>query len=247
MSGFRRRVGIVVKQRYMVWVMCGRSTYKLTWEEIVALYRLTLDQPARNTQARYNVCPTTTIDTIVGQNNKLQLVPVRWGLVPFWWSKPLKELKLATFNARAEIVAERPMFRGPFQRSRCLIPVSGYYEWQDTPGGKQPWYFTARNGSPALTIAGLCDEWRDKANAETLKSCTMIITEPNEFVAEVHDRMPVLLADKDFEPWLSGEAGLEVLKPAPDDLLQRWPVSKRVNSSRAPDDDPTLIERISVQ
>ena len=75
----------------------------------------------------------------------------------------------------------------------------------------------------------------------------MIITEPNEFVAEVHDRMPVLLADKDFEPWLSGEAGLEVLKPAPDDLLQRWPVSKRVNSSRAPDDDPTLIEKISVQ
>jgi putative SOS response-associated peptidase YedK len=128
MSGFRRRVRIVVKQRYMVWVMCGRSTYKLTWEEIVALYRLTLDQPARNTQARYNVCPTTTIDTIVGQNNKLQLVPMRWGLVPFWWSKPLKELKLATFNARAETVAERPMFRGPFQRSRCLIPVSGYYD-----------------------------------------------------------------------------------------------------------------------
>jgi putative SOS response-associated peptidase YedK len=75
----------------------------------------------------------------------------------------------------------------------------------------------------------------------------MIITEPNEFVAEVHDRMPVLLAEKDFEPWLRGEAGVEVLKPAANDLLQRWPVSRRVNSSRAPDDDPTLIERISVQ
>jgi len=75
----------------------------------------------------------------------------------------------------------------------------------------------------------------------------MIITEPNEFVAEVHDRMPVLLTEQEFEPWLSGTTGLELLKPAPDDLLQRWPVSKRVNSSRAPDDDPTLIERISVQ
>jgi putative SOS response-associated peptidase YedK len=247
MTRFRRRVGIAVKQRYMMWVMCGRSTYKLTWEEIVALYRLTLDQPARNTQACYNVCPTTTIDTIVGQNNKLQLVPMRWGLVPFWWSKPLKELKLATFNARAETVAEKPFFREAFKRNRCLIPVSGYYEWQDTPSGKQPWYFTARNGSPALTIAGLWDEWRDKANGETLKSCTMIITEPNEFVAEVHDRMPVLLTEQEFEPWLGGTTGLELLKPAPDDLLQRWPVSKRVNSSRAPDDDPTLIERISVQ
>jgi putative SOS response-associated peptidase YedK len=117
-------------------VMCGRSTYKLTWEEIVALYRLTLDQPARNTQARYNVCPTTTIDTIVGADGKRQLVPMRWGLVPSWWSKPLKELKLATFNARAETVTEKPFFREAFKRTRCLIPVSGYYEWESTPGGK---------------------------------------------------------------------------------------------------------------
>jgi putative SOS response-associated peptidase YedK len=110
------------------------------------------------------------------------LLPMRWGLVP---SKPLKDLKLATFNARAETVAAKPFFRGAFKRNRCLILVSGYYEWQDTPDGKQPWYFTAPDGSPALTIAGLWDEWHDKGNGETLKSCTMIITEPNEFVAEV--------------------------------------------------------------
>jgi putative SOS response-associated peptidase YedK len=128
---------------------------------------------------------------------------------------------------------------------RCLIPASGYYEWQDTPSGKQPWYFTARDGSPALTIAGLWDRWRDKATGETITSCAMIICEPNKFVAEVHDRMPVLLAEKDFEPWLSGAAGLELLRPAPEDMLQRWPVSKRVNSSKAPDDDPTLIDRIA--
>ena len=247
MVGIRPQGSGHVKQRYMLSVMCGRSTYKLTWEEIVALYRLTLEQPPVNTRARYNVCPTTTIDTIVGSDGKRQLVPMRWGLVPFWWSKPLKELKLATFNARAETVTTKPMFRGPFQRSRCLIPVSGYYEWEDTPGGKQPWYFTASDGSPALTVAGLWDEWRDKERGETLKSCTMIITEPNEFVAEVHNRMPVLLGEKDFEPWLFGKAGVEVLKPAANDLLQRWPVSRRVNSSRATDDDPTLIERIPIQ
>ena len=74
----------------------------------------------------------------------------------------------------------------------------------------------------------------------------MIITEPNEFVAEVHDRMPVLLAEKDYDPWLRAEAGIELLKPAPNKLLEKWPVSKRVNSSRAGDDDPTLIERVEL-
>jgi putative SOS response-associated peptidase YedK len=230
----------------MLSVMCGRATYKLTWEEIVALYRLTLRQPAVNTRARYNVCPTTTIDAIVGPENKRELVRMRWGVVPSWWSKPLKEMKLATFNARAETVATKPMFRSAFKRNRCLIPVSGYYEWQDTPGGKQPWYFTARDGSPALTIAGLWDEWKEKASGETLKSCTMIITEPNKFVAEVHDRMPVLLDEKDYESWLSGKAGLELLKPAAENVLQKWPVSKRVNSSQAPDDDPTLIDKVTI-
>jgi putative SOS response-associated peptidase YedK len=117
---------------------------------------------------------------------------------------------------------------------------------QDTPGGKQPWYFTARNGAPALTIAGLWDEWKDKPSGETLRTCTMIITEPNTFVAQVHDRMPALLAEKDYEPWLTGKAGLELLEPAAEDVLQRWPVSKRVNSSRAPDDDPTLIDRVTL-
>ncbi len=129
--------------------MCGRSTYKLTWEEIVRLYRLTLDQPPQNTRARYNVCPTTIIDTIVRRDDKRWLEPMRWGLVPSWWSKPLKQLKLASFNSRVETVATKPFFRGPFKRTRCLIPVSGYYEWQDTRSGKQPWYFTTRDGAPA--------------------------------------------------------------------------------------------------
>lgn len=224
--------------------MCGRATYKLTWEEIVALYRLTLAPAPHNFQPRFNVCPTTTIDAIVSTDGARTLERMRWGLVPGWWKKPLKELKLATFNARAETVDEKPMFRSAFKRKRCLIPVSGYYEWQDTPGGKQPWYFTARDGSPALTIAGLWDEWTNKETLKPLKSCAMIITEPNQFVAEVHDRMPVLLTEKQFDPWLSGEAGVEYLKPAPNDFLQKWPVSKRVNSSRADDNNPTLIERV---
>ena len=226
--------------------MCGRFTYKLTWEQIVALYRLTLGPAPHNFQPHYNVCPTDPVDTIIAPDGKRELMRARWGLVPAWWKKPLKELKLATFNARAETVTEKPFFKYAFKRKRCLIAVSGYYEWQDTASGKQPWYFTARDGSPALTIAGLWDEWTNPETGEPLKSCTMIITEPNQFVAEVHDRMPVLLTEDQFDPWLSGDAGIDYLKPAPDDFLQKWPVSKRVNSSRADDNDPTLIEKVEL-
>ena len=221
--------------------MCGRFTYRLTWPELVRLYRLTLDAPARNTQPRYNVCPTDTIDAVIEREQKRELVPMRWGLVPSWWPKPLKELKAATFNARAETVADKPMFREAFKRTRCLIPASGYYEWQDTPDGKQPYYFTRRDGEP-ITFAGLWDTWRDKQAGETVKSCAMVITDANEFIAEIHDRMPVILEANQFEPWLSGKAGVELLKPAANHVLQRWAVSKRVNSSRASDDDATLID-----
>jgi putative SOS response-associated peptidase YedK len=195
--------------------MCGRFTVKATWAELVALYRLTMAAPPHTLRQRYNVCPTDPVDVVTAEEDKRVLGPMRWGLVPRWWNKPLKELRMATFNARAETVETKPFFRDAFKRTRCLIPLSGYYEWQSTPGGKQPWYFTPADGSPLLTAAGLWDEWEDRATGEQIKSCTMIITEPNDFVAEVHDRMPVLLTEGQFAPWLSGEVGAELLRPAP--------------------------------
>jgi putative SOS response-associated peptidase YedK len=144
---------------------------------------------------------------VIVRDGAREFATMRWGLVPWWWSKPLKELRMATFNARGDTVAEKPVFREAFQRRRCLMPVSGYYEWQDTPTGKQPYYFTARDGSPILTIAGLWDRWRDRATGHTLQPCAMIITNANDFVGEVHDRMPVLLQPADFDAWLSGAAG----------------------------------------
>jgi len=169
---------------------------------------------------------------------------MRWGLVPWHWKKPLKQLKLSTFNARVETVATKPMFRDAFKRRRCLIPASGYYEWEDTPDGKQPHYFTARDGSPVLTMAGLWDEWKNVETKERLMSCTMLITEPNRFVAEVPDRMPVILNPEQFDSWLYGSMGVDDIKtPIDDDYLRRRRVARRVNSSRAPNDDPTLIDQ----
>jgi putative SOS response-associated peptidase YedK len=222
--------------------VCGRYSSDLKWEDFAKLYDLPM--PQWNFEPSYNVCPTDQVPVIIPNNDARRLVLMRWGLVPNWWSKPLKELRMATFNARAETVAEKPFFREAFKRSRCLMPASGYYEWVDGPDGKQPYYFTRRDGQP-LTFAGIFDAWHDRAAGKGIQSCSMVITEPNKFAAEVHDRMPVILERDQFDTWMRtkdvGEAS-ELLKPAAEDLLARRPVSKRINSSKTPKEDATLIE-----
>jgi len=229
-------------------LMCGRFTRQYTWEQLHRLYRLSVPMAGiPNLQPQYNVCPTDPTDVVLPSDGARELVQMRWGLVPYWWNKPLKDLmRLSTFNARVETVTTKPPFREPFKAKRCLMPVSGYFEWQDLADGKQPHYFTARDGSPILTVAALWDSWKNRETGERIKSCAMIICEPNDFVAQVHDRMPVLLQPEQFERWLSGEMGVDELRPAPNDYLQRWPVSRRVNSSKADKDDATLIEPVQL-
>ena len=127
------------------------------------------------------------------------------------------------------------------------MPVSGYYEWADSPDGKQPYYFTRRDGQ-VLTIAAVQDGWIDPETGERVRSCSTVITEPNKLAAEVHDRMPAILEAKDFEQWERGDAkdAAALMTPAGEDVLQKWSVSKRVNSSRASDDDATLIDKIEL-
>lgn len=142
-------------------------------------------------------------------------------------------------------VATKPMFRSAFKRNRCITPASGYYEWKTTSAGKQRYYFTSKEGA-ILSIAGIWDEWQNPETGKPLRSCSMMITEPNKVAAKVHDRMPVLLVPNQFESWLSGKAGTEILRPAPDRMLTMRPVSTRVNSSRADDSDATLIDAVAV-
>jgi putative SOS response-associated peptidase YedK len=136
------------------------------------------------------------------------------------------------------------MFRSAFKRGRCLIPASGYFEWQPTSSGKQPYYISAADGS-VVSMAGLWDQWTDIDTGARVRTCKIIVTAANALTRTIHDRMPVLMEPKDFRPWLNGEAGTELLRPAPDSRLRLWAVSKRVNRTGNVD-DLTLIEGISL-
>ena len=117
--------------------------------------------------------------------------PMRWGIVPAWWSKTVKDMRLATFNARVETVESKPMFKGAWAKGRrCIIPASGYYEWQTIGKEKQPWYFTPKD-APIVPIAGIWDEWKDRKNDTTVQSCAMIITEPSSMQPNKRPRLLV--------------------------------------------------------
>jgi putative SOS response-associated peptidase YedK len=123
-------------------VTCGRFTVKATWAELVAMYRLTMDAPPHNLRPRYNVCPTDPVDLVTAAEGKRELVPMCWGLVPWWWSKSLKELQMATFNARAETVESKPVFRDAFKRSaasfRCQAITNGRTPRAESSRGTSP-------------------------------------------------------------------------------------------------------------
>ncbi len=136
------------------------------------------------------------------------------------------------------------MFRDAFARHRCVIPASGYYEWLKRPDGRQPYYISAADGS-VPSFAGLWDRSKNPETGEPMTSCTIIVTDANALTRPIHDRMPVVLDKADIRRWLSGEAGTELLRPAVEDRLRMWPVSRRVNKTGTGDDDPTLIDEVA--
>ena len=221
--------------------MCGRFSQCYTWSEIHAF--LDVIGAPKNLQPRYNIAPTTTIDVVQLTEASREIVSMHWGLVPIWWKQPLKKVP-ATFNARAETVTEKPMFRTAFKKHRCLISTSGFHERTGGKGDKVPHLFTAGDGSPVLAFAGLWDHWTDPESGDDVLSATIIVSGASEWMTPFHDRMPVLLMPDDFDGWLSGELGPEVLKPAAESALRERVVSKRVNRTGHSDDDPTLFDAV---
>jgi putative SOS response-associated peptidase YedK len=216
--------------------MCGRFTQSFNWAEIQNFYNL-LNELAPNLKPSWNVAPTQEIATIgLRETGGLGLTRMRWGLAPSWAKDASIGSKM--INARADSIAEKPAFREAFAKRRCIIPVSGFFEWHGTGTGKTPHYITSATGEP-LSLAGLWERWRDP-QGEWLRSATIITTDANDALRPLHHRMPVILGRADVETWLA-DGGHGLLKPCPGDWLTRWPVSTRVNNVR--NDAPDLIVR----
>lgn len=206
--------------------MCGR--YVLKREDLEALLRQLGVPDISAFTSRYNVAPTSLVPIVRGPRPRRTAAIAQWGLVPPWAPTPGGS-RLA--NARAESVAARPAFREAFQRRRCVVPASGFYEWETRGGRKLPWYFTPPVGPP-LALAGLWTEGGD----DTPATFALITTEAGPEVARIHDRMPVALPPEAAEAWLDPDqppsALLPLLRPLPAGVLAATRVSPRVNQVR---------------
>ena len=217
--------------------MCGRYTLRTPLETLVQ--RFEIDEYPSFITPSYNIAPSQGVAAVIAENGKRKLEMLHWGLIPSWAKDP--EVGNKMINARAETVAEKPSYRKAFKERRCLILADGFYEWQKTDSGKQPFYIRMEDESP-FAFAGLWESWQ---NGREIRSCTIITTSPNEVAAQVHNRMPVILPPEDYEMWLDPdfderEPLTTLLKPFPAEAMEAYPVSRRVN--RPANNDPEVIE-----
>lgn len=208
--------------------MCGRFAIS---NPRFSRIEATLGTTFPEVRPRYNIAPSQTIPVIRGSADaRHEMVEMRWGLIPYWSTEP--EISYSTFNARAETLADKPAFREPFRSRRCLIPASGFYEWKTEAGRKQPYYLTEVDDG-GLAFAGLWDEWRGPD--DSLLSCTIVVGRPNELVAEIHDRMVVILPEDAYATWLNPRTNLDtvrsVMEPYPAARMRAWRVARAVGNA----------------
>ena len=207
--------------------MCGRFTNQYTWRQLHELYSLTdKDMVRSNFPPRYNIAPTQLSFVVRENESKRELAELRWGLLPHWAKSPSDGARM--INARSETVATSPAYRAAFKSRPCLVVADGFYEWKKVEGGKQPYFITTKANKP-FALAGL---WEPKSIAER-DTFTILTCEPNTLCAQVHDRMPVILAPKDWPKWFSTpETRLKLLNSFPANQMEMWPVTKAVGSPK---------------
>jgi putative SOS response-associated peptidase YedK len=245
--------------------MCGRYVTVSSPALLAERFGVTdIRLPEEALEPSYNVAPRADVPVIAEQRDTHERVldVARWGLVPYW----AKDAKIGDrmINARAETVLTSNAFKRPFEKRRCIVPADGFYEWEKLEpektrsnasparkgrsGPKQPWFIRRRDGEP-LAFAGLWETWRDPNeeddDAPRLRTCVIITTTPNELLAPIHDRMPVVLPESEWGTWLDVEnrdtAQLQkLLVPSPASELEVWPVSTLVN--KADNNGPELLE-----
>jgi len=207
----------------------------------VRLYRLTGAPPASNFPPRYNIAPTQSSFVVRLKEGQRELTEMRWGLVPFW----ADDLKIGSrmINAQSETCATKPAFRHAFRSRRCLVVADGFYEW---PTRDKPRLITLKNNEP-FSFAGLWETWGSK-DGNKIESFTILTTTPNEFMAPIHNRMPVMLAPECWATWLGESSAtsdelLALCRPFPAERMTSWAVSRRVGNVN--NTDATLVEPLS--
>jgi len=221
--------------------MCGRYAVTSAPEALRSLFGYP-EQP--NFPPRYNIAPTQPIAIVRIFEGKRQFALVRWGLLPRWVKDP-KAFTLL-INARGESVNDKPAFDAAMKYRRCLIPADGFYEWKAAGARKQPYYVRAKSGAP-LAFAGLWETWTGP-NGEELETAAIITTRANPDIADIHERMPVIVPPEAFDLWLNckdvdAETAASLIAPAQEDLLEAHEVSTAVN--RTANDNPKLVEPFS--
>lgn len=212
--------------------MCGRMAITLPHDAMAQMF----DADASNDLPdvpNYNVCPTTPIGVVTASDGVRRLRPMRWGFIPSWYDKPNGGPLL--INARSETIAQKPAFREACRARRCLIAVSGFYEWKRIEGEKpQPWYVTRQDGTP-MVFGGIWQAWQDQA------TCAIVTTAANDAMSKIHHRLPVILSPKDWALWLGeqGKGAAVLMQPTAEDTLHFERVGYAVNSNRAT--GPSLI------
>lgn len=222
--------------------MCGRYNLTANPHDLIEHFEVAvIPFDLAELHPRYNIAPSQTVPAVRMGEGGRELTLLRWGLVPSWAKDPKTGYKM--INARAETVATKPAFRVAFKRHRCLIPATGFYEWQAIAGGKQPYHIGLRDGG-LLAFAGLWEHWRGEGEGEVIESCSIIVTEANALVRTLHDRMPVILKPQDYARWLNSdvieaETLTPLLQPHDATRMRAYKVSKHVNNAR--NDDATCL------
>jgi len=218
--------------------MCGRFVSASPPDEIAKYFSAEppAESLAEGVEPNYNVAPTTDVFVVLADGSARRVAAHHWGLVPFW----AKDVKVGNrmINARAETLATSGAFKHAFKHRRCIVPADGFYEWRKIPGqkAKQP-FFIHRPDDESFAFAGLWEEWKGGGEGERLRSTTIVTTTPNEAMARIHDRMPVILPATAWDAWLDPENDDietlgKLLVPAPSSLTVMHPVGTEVNNVR---------------
>jgi len=226
--------------------MCGRfavgDTDGTDWADWLALDPEFGWPPPDWPTGRWNIAPTQQVGIVVAKDGRRRAGPARWGLVPHWWTKPLAEFRLTTFNARSEEAASKPAFRDAWARRRCLVPAIGWFEWIGEKGAKQPYFITIERNTPGFFFAGL---WaRTTIEDRDIVSCTILTTAAGQATRHLHPRTPVVLDEDGAVAWLAFERGAELMHAPEDARVRLWPVDRAVG--RVAEDGPEVIEPAEV-